>query len=150
MSDDQIERVVVVWDALGVGDPAVDVQPQRLPVAGGDLDHARREIGDRSAPCHPRLDQVQQEKPAAATQLEGVFVRQSVDLVIGDDGVEAVPRVVDAALVVGDRPLLVVVLRFPVVVEHLGQLAVVTRGLDLLGGGVRLRRRIGTGHGRPA
>ena len=35
VSDDQVEGVVVVRNALGVGDPTVDVQPQRLPVAGG-------------------------------------------------------------------------------------------------------------------
>jgi hypothetical protein len=36
------------------------------------------------------------------------------------------------------------------VVEHLGQLAVVSGGLNLLGSGVRLRHRVGTGHGGPA
>src|SRR6202034_1501283 len=92
----------------------------------------------------------QQEKTPAATQLEGVIVGQPMDLVIRNDAVEAVPRVVDAALVIGDRPLLVVVLRFPIVIEHLSQLAVMPGGLDLLGSGVRLRRRVGTGHGRPA
>ena len=142
--DDQVEGVVVVRDALGVGDPAVDVQAQRLPVAGGHLDHARRQVGHRSAPGHPGLDQVQQEEPGAAAQLEGPVVGQLALHLVGHDGVEAAPGVVDAALVVGDRPLVVVALGFPVVVEHLGQLAVVAGGLDLLGGGVRV------GAGAPA
>ena len=41
MSDHKVERVVVIGDAFGVGDPAVDVEAQRLPVAGGDFDHPR-------------------------------------------------------------------------------------------------------------
>ncbi len=139
--DDQVEGVVVVRDALGVGDPAVDVEAQVLAVAGGDLDHARRQVGHRAAPGHPGLDQVEQEEAGAAAQFEGTVVGQLALLVVGDDGVEPAARVVDAALVVGDRPLVVVGLGFPVVVEHLGELGVVAGGLDLLCGGVRLRSR---------
>ena len=64
VADDQVEGVVVVGDALGIGDPAVDVQAEVLAVAGGHLDHARRQVGHRSAPGHPGLDQVEQEEPA--------------------------------------------------------------------------------------
>jgi hypothetical protein len=49
---------------------------------------------------------------------------------------------VDAALVVGDGPLVVVRLGFPVVVEHLGELGIRACGRDLLGTGVRPRCRI--------
>jgi hypothetical protein len=59
MADDEVERVVVVRDALGVGDAAVDVQTEPLTVAGGDLDHAWRQVGYRATASHARLDQVQ-------------------------------------------------------------------------------------------
>ena len=140
--DHQIEGVVVVRDAFGVGDPAVDVQPQRLPVAGGDLDHAGRQVGDRPAPRDAGLDQVEQEKACAAAQFQGPVVGQLAQDLVGHDGVEAVPGVVDAALVVGDRPFFVVGLGFPVVVEHLGELAVVPRGFHLFGGGMRVGSRV--------
>ena len=139
--DHQVEGVVVVGDALGVGDPAVDVQTERLPVAGGHLDHAGREIGHRSAPCHPGLDQVQQEEPGTAAQLQGPVVGQLPLGLFGYGGVEATARIVDAALVVGDRPFVVVGLGLPVVVEHLGELGVVHRGFDLLLRRVRRRSR---------
>src|SRR5262249_22633730 len=58
--------------------------------------------------------------------------------------VEAAARIVDAALVVADRPLVVVALGLPVVVQHLGQFGVVACGFDLFGGGMRVGRR-----GRP-
>ncbi len=132
VADDQVERVVLVRDALGVGDPSVDVQSQRQAVARSHLDHARREVGHRASPRHTRLNQVEQEEPGSAAELERPVVRHlSLDLV-GDDRVEAAAGVVDAALVVGDRPLLVVALGFPVVVEHLGELGVVARGLYFL------------------
>ena len=54
-----------VADALGIGDPAVDVKAEVLAVAGGHLDHARRQVGHRAAPGHARLNQVEQEEPAA-------------------------------------------------------------------------------------
>ena len=145
--DDQVEGVVVIGNALGIGDPPVDVQPEGLAVAGGDLDHARGQIGHRSAPGNTSLDQVQQEETGAAAQLQRPVIGQVPDVLFGDDGVEAAARVVDAALVVGDRPLVVVGLGFPVVVEHLGELGVVPGRLDLFGRGVRLRSRV-TGDSR--
>ncbi len=117
-------------------------RPRRLPVAGGDLDHARGQVGDRAAARHPGLDQVEQEEAGAAAEFQGPVVGQLAQLVLGHDGVEPATRVVDAALVVGDRPLVVVGLGLPVVVEHLGELGVVPGGLDLLGGRVRYRSRV--------
>ena len=129
--DDQVEGVVVVGDALGVGDPAVDIEAEVLAVAGGHLDHARRQVGHRAASGDAGLNQVEQEEPAAAAQLQRPVVGQLALLLGGDDGVEAAARVVDAALVVGDRPLLVVGLGLPVVVQHLRELGVVAGGLHL-------------------
>ena len=114
------------------------VQTQRLAVAGGHLDHARRQVGHRSASGDPGLDQVEQEEPGAAAQLERPVVGQLALHLLGHDRVEAAASVVDAALVVGDRPLVVVALGLPVVVEHLGELGVVAGGFDLLGRGVRV------------
>ncbi len=136
--DDEVEGVVVIWDALGVGDPAVDLQTQILAVAGGHLDHAWRQVGHRAAPGDSRLDQVEQEEPAATAELQRPVVRQLAKLVGGHDRIEEVAGVVDAALVVGDRPLVVVALGLPVVVQHLGELGVVAGGLYLLRGGVRV------------
>ena len=74
--------------------------PSALTVAGGHLDHARRQVGHRAAPGHPGLDQVQQEEPGAAAQLERAVVGQFTLYVVGHDRVEAAAGVVDAALVV--------------------------------------------------
>jgi hypothetical protein len=148
MADHQIEGVVVVRNAFGVGDPAVDVEPQRLPVAGGDLDHARRQVGDRTAPGDAGLDQVEQEKAGAAAQFQGPVIRQLGKYLVGHDRVEPAAGVVHAALVVGDRPFLVVGLGFPVVVEHLGELGVMPGGFELIGR--YMRRRSCVGHaGQP-
>ena len=117
------------------------VEAEVLAVAGGDLDHARRQVRHRSAPGDTRLDQVEQEEPAAAAQLQRPVVRQLALLGERHRRVEQVAGVVDTALVVGDRPLVVVALGFPVVVQHLGQLGVVAGRLDLFGGGVRIGHR---------
>ena len=140
--DHQVEGVVVVRDALRVGDPSVDVETEILAVAGRHLDHPRRQVGHRAASGNAGLNQVEQEEPAAAAQFQGAVVGQLALLVGGNDGVEAAARVVDAALVVGDRPLLVVGLGLPVVVQHLGELGVVAGGLHFLGRGMRVGSRL--------
>ena len=58
-------------------------------------------------------------------------------------GREPVPGVADAALVVRDRPLLVVRAGLPVVVEHVGALGVGARRLHLRAGGARVRSSAG-------
>ena len=102
VSHHQIEGVVVIRDAFGVGHPAVDVQTQRLAVADRDLDHAGREVGHRSAAGHPGLDQVEQEEAGAAAEFQSTVIGQVALFLERNDGVEAAARVVDAALVVGD------------------------------------------------
>src|SRR5699024_9953492 len=107
------------------------------------------QVGHRALLRHPGLHEVEQEEAGAAAELEGALVGQ---VGVGGGGVEAAARVVDAALVVGDRPLVVVALGLPVVVQHLGELGVGVGGLDLFGGGVRVRGRIdglgvGSAHG---
>ena len=148
VTDYQIEGVVLVGNAFGVGDPAVNVEPERLPIAGGDLDHARGKVSHRSAPRHPGLDQIEQKESGAAAQFERPVIREVPDRLVGNDRVEPAAGIVDAALVIGDRPLIVVALRFPVVIEHLGQLGVLERGRHLFGGGVRIGSRVKIGHAR--
>ena len=147
--DHQVEGVVVVGDALGVGDPAVDVEPQRLPVAGGDLDHARRQSVTEPRRATPDWIRLRRKKPVPQPSSRAGH-RAAEDLVVRDDRVEPAAGVVDAALVVGDRPLFVVALGLPVVIEHLGQFAVVPGGFHLLRGGMWLRCRVTTRHGLPA
>ena len=53
--DDEVERGVVVGDALGVGDAAVDVETEVPGVAQRGGDHARRQVGDRAPRRHPGL-----------------------------------------------------------------------------------------------
>ena len=86
MADDEIEGVVLVRDALGVGNAAVDLQAQVLPVAGGHLDHAGRQVGHRSAPGDTGLDQVEQEESASAAQLQ---LSRLVAEQLAEGGVEA-------------------------------------------------------------
>ena len=69
---------------------------------------------------------------------------------VAGDGAEPADGVVDAALVVGDRPLLVVGAGLPVVVEHVGQLGILPRRLDLLGRGMRIRHMGIRGMGIPS
>lgn len=128
----------LVGNTFGVGDPAVDVQAQVLAVAGSHLDHARGQIGDRTPARDAGLDQVEQEEAAAAAQLQGTVVGQLTQFLGRHGGVEQIAGVVHAAFVVGDRPLVVVGLGLPVVIQDLGQLAVLERGLDLFRGGVRI------------
>src|SRR4029079_12571256 len=80
--------------------------------------------------------QVQREEARPGADLERLPVRPAARA--GDRG-EAVAGVVDAAFVVRDRPLLVVRRRFPVVVQHLGELVVVPSRLDIFGGRGGLR-----------
>src|SRR5262249_44762435 len=99
--------------------------------------------------CHAALHEVEQEEPGAAAQFEGAAVRPAA---LTGDQAEPPGGVVDAALVVGDRPLLVVRAGLPVVIEHVGQLGIVAGGFDLLGGGVWVRGGVGDrlgGHQRP-
>ena len=91
--------------------------------------------GDRSVTCtsstHPGLLEVEREEARARAELERRHRTASPSRpAIGD---EPVTGVVDAPLVEGDRPLLVVRPRLPVVVEHLGQLGVVQRTPDVVG-----------------
>ena len=137
--DDEIERVVLVRNGFGVGDTTVDVETEMLGVAQRNLDHAGRQVGDRTALRHPTLHQVEQEEAGAATQFERALVRE---LLISGGGDEPPLGIVDAAFVVRDRPLVVVRLGFPVVVEHLGELGVLHGRRDLFGGGVRVRRGV--------
>ena len=137
--DDEVEGVVVVGNALSVGDPAVDLQAEVLAVAGGHLDHARRQIRHRAAPGDACLNQVEQEKSASAAQFQRPVVRQIAQFLGGHGRVEQVAGVVDAALVVADRPLVVVALGLPVVVQHLRELGVVAGRFNLFRGRVRIR-----------
>src|SRR3954471_7913833 len=84
------------------------------------------------------LHQVEQEETGAAAELERLGVRPAG--AAGNSG-EPVAGVVDAPLVVGDRPLLVVGRGLPVVVEHVGQLHVGPGALYLGSGRVRVRVR---------
>jgi hypothetical protein len=143
VTDDQVETVVVVRDALRVGDPAVHVEAEVRRVAQRDLDHARREVGDRALLDHTALHEVQQEEAGPTAQLHGVLVRP---VLVTGDGAEPVRRVVDAALVVRDGPLLVVRVGFPVVVQHVRQFQVLAGRLDLGRRGVRVRDGVVTCH----
>ncbi len=122
--DDQVERLVLVRDALGVGDPAVHRQAEVLGVVQRDLHHARRQVGHRALLGHAALHQVQQEETRPAAQFHGPPVRPAL---VAGHGAEPADGVVDAALVVRDRPFLVVAASLPVVVEHVGKLRVATR-----------------------
>ncbi len=139
MPDDEVECVVLVRDGLGVGDAAVDRQSEVLGIAQRDLHHARGQVGDRTGLRDAALHEVEEEEAGAAAQFECPLVRQRL---VAGDGVETPACVVDAALVVRDRPLVVVGLRFPVVVQDLGELGVLQRSLDLFGRGVRVGRGI--------
>ncbi len=139
MSDHEVEGVVVVRNGLGVGDAAVDVEPEVLGVAQRDLHHAGRQVGHRTGLRDPALHEVEEEETRAAAEFECALVGQRL---IAGRGDEPALGVVDAPLVVRDGPLLVVRLGFPVVVEHLGELGVLERGCDLFGSGVRIRRGV--------
>ena len=148
VADDDVERGVVVGDLLGVGDPAVDVEAEVLGVAQRGRDHAGREVGDAPPRGEPRLHEVEQEEPGAAAELERAAVGPPGVALISDSVPEAVGGVGDAALVVGDGPLVVVARRLPVVVEDVGELAVVPGGGHLLRRGVGSGRRV-RAHGKP-
>ena len=62
---------------LGVGDPAVDVEAERSALRVRDLDHAGRQVRHRAASRDPGLDQVEQEEPGAAAELERPVVGPS-------------------------------------------------------------------------
>ena len=98
--------------------------------------------GDRSVTeprrATPAWIEVEQKEPAAAAQLQRPVVGQVAQLLVGHRRVEQIAGVVDAALVVGDRPLVVVRLGLPVVVQHLGELGVVAGRLYLFRGRVRV------------
>ena len=139
VADHQVEGVVLVRNGLGIGNTAVDRKAEAFGIAQCDLDHAGREVGDRTGLGDSTLHQVQEEESGATTEFERALVRERL---IARDGVETTTCVVDAALVVRDGPLVVVGFGFPVVVEHLGELGVLTSGLDLFGRGVRPRRGV--------
>ena len=130
VSDDQIERVVLVRDGLGIGYPTVHIELQVLRIAQRNLHHARRQVRDRPLLRYTGLHQVQQEEPGAE-----------------HSAIEAAAGVVDAALIVRDGPLVVVRFRFPVVVEDLSQFRVASCRLDLLGRGMRVGRGVARGIG---
>jgi hypothetical protein len=70
---------------------------------------------------HPGEHEVQDEKSGAASHLECGAVGPSLPT---GDVFEAVTCVVDAPLIKRNRPFLVVRLRFPVVIQNVGQLGV--------------------------
>src|SRR5690606_10748980 len=126
VADDEVEGVVVVRDGLGVGDPALDAEAELLGIPLRGLDHPGADVGDVSLVENARLLQVEQEEAGAAAELEGLRVRPAVR---ARDGGEPVTRVLGAAFVEGDRPLVVVVLGLPVVENGVRLLRVVPDGV---------------------
>src|SRR5664279_2526973 len=129
VTDDQVEGVLGKGQPFGVGHAALDLETERTGIALNDGNHARAQVGDVALLDNARQLQVQGEEPGSAAELERLRIRPARPS--GDVG-EPVARVVDTALVEGDRPLFVVGAGLPVVVEDVRQLRVVPRGGDLL------------------
>jgi kynurenine formamidase len=101
-------------DAWG-WDPPLHLQAELAPVRDAGRDHARCDVGGVRLAHDPALREVEQEEPGPAADLQHALEAPPVRHRLA----KAPQRVLDAALVEADRPLLVVGARLPVVVDGL-------------------------------
>src|SRR5699024_2335931 len=146
--DDEVEAVVGEGEGLGIGDVAADGEAEPLGVLLRCLDHPRREVGDVDLLDQSGDLEVEREEPGAGPELEHPAEGQRLPRhpYRVEHAEETVPDERRAAVVEGDRPLLVVGLGLPVVVQHLGELVVLPGPLDVRHAG----RRRAVGHQIPS
>ena len=121
VADDEVELAIREGKGLGVGRLTRDVEAKGATIAHRHVHHALADVGDDCGLGETRLHEIESEEAGAGADLEHALGGPSP---ITCNVHVAIARVRDAALVVGDAPLLVVRGGLPVVVDDVGHLGI--------------------------